>query len=118
MRRLLFVFFIFIVFVTVMFSGNNDSLVNALGCLNSDCDIIVSNDSEIVYLSNVDYENIIDTLGLEIHYSGYISDRFIVEGYSNKLNDYIVVDGIKTNVQISVFDNQIIVGYPLIDNSF
>ena len=42
----------------------------------------------------------------------------IYEGYSNLLYQYRVVDGKKINIQISVKNDHIILGYPLISCSF
>lgn len=57
-------------------------------------------------------------LNLEIVNENEISDRLIIEGYSNKLKDYIVINGRKVNVQLSISDDKIIMGYPLINGSF
>lgn len=57
-------------------------------------------------------------LNLEVVNKNEISDRVIIEGYSNKLRDYVVINGRKVNIQLSIFDNKIIMGYPLINGSF
>ena len=57
-------------------------------------------------------------LNLEVVNKNEISDRVIIEGYSNKLKDYVVINGRKVNIQLSIFDNKIIMGYPLINGSF
>lgn len=57
-------------------------------------------------------------LNLEVVNKNEISDRLIIEGYSNKLKDYIVINGRKVNVQLSISDGKIIMGYPLINGSF
>ena len=57
-------------------------------------------------------------LNLEVVNKNEISDRVIIEGYSNKLKDYVVINGRKVNIQLSICDNKIIMGYPLINGSF
>lgn len=57
-------------------------------------------------------------LNLEVVNKNEISDRVIIEGYSYKLKDYVVINGRKVNIQLSIFDNKIIMGYPLINGSF
>ena len=57
-------------------------------------------------------------LNLEVVNKNEISDRVIIEGYSNKLKDYVVVNNMKVNIQMSIDDEKILLGYPLIDASF
>lgn len=74
--------------------------------------------NEIMYFSRDKLDKIIDDLHIEIHSQREVSDRIIIEGYSAKISKYIVVDNLKTNVQISYNDDGVIIGSPLIDCSF
>ena len=74
--------------------------------------------NEILIFNNSYLDKIIDSLILEIYFSKEISDRVIIEGYSNKLSDYVIVNNLKINIQIAIDDEKIILGYPLIDGSF
>lgn len=74
--------------------------------------------SEVIEMSMADYDKLIKVLDLEIVSSKDISGRTIVEGYSSKLKDNVVIDNRKVNIQMSIFDNKIIIGYPLISGSF
>ena len=47
-----------------------------------------------------------------------LEDRVIIEGYTNKIKSYFVLNNLKVNIQISIFNGEAIVGSPLIDNSF
>ena len=47
-----------------------------------------------------------------------LEDRVIIEGYTKKIKSYFVLNNLKVNIQISIFNGEAIVGSPLIDNSF
>ena len=55
---------------------------------------------------------------MEIVNTKTIFDRKIIEGYCPDLNKYMVIDGVRVNIQISYYDNKMIIGYPLIMQSF
>jgi len=78
---------------------------------NADCQIIT-----IECFDNVD--KLIDDLSIEVHNKKTINDRLLIEGYTHFIGDYILINDIKTNIQISVFDSKLIVGSPLICDSF
>ena len=48
----------------------------------------------------------------------YVSGRLIIEGYSSKFSKYLISNNQKINIQISVCHDEMILGYPLIKNSF
>ena len=78
----------------------------------------IKSDNEIMYFSRDKLEEILKELSIEIHSKKEVSDRTIIEGYTSKISDYIVVNNFKTNIQISYNDVGVIVGTPLIDESF
>jgi len=101
--------------------GIGDSM-SLISYLNSDCENIEIVDcDEFCQVIKIDKENssvLLSNLCVEEINKFYIEDRLIVEGYTNKLKKYVVVDGMKMNIQVSISDNVCLVGYPLIKNSF
>lgn len=75
-------------------------------------------ENEIMYFSRDKLEEILKDLNMEIHSKKEVSDRTIIEGYTSKISNYIVVNNLKTNIQISYNDDGVIIGTPLIDGSF
>lgn len=74
--------------------------------------------NEVLHFDKDKLQEILNCLDLEIHSENLVADRMILEGYSQKLNNYVVVNNLKTNIQIAISDDEIIVGYPLISGSF
>jgi len=74
--------------------------------------------SQEIVTTTSDFSDVSKALNLCIYSDYVLSDRRVIEGYSNKLNSYIVIDGKKVNIQLSIYDDLIVVGYPLIFNSF
>lgn len=73
---------------------------------------------EVMYLNVDELGNLISDLNIEVHSSKVISGRIVIEGYSQKISNCVVVDNLKTNIQISVGSDYLIVGSPLINGSF
>ena len=119
MKRFLSMFTIVIVIIIVYFSSvTNLQFQLKLNNINV-IKFINQNDSEIIEIdNNSNIENIKKALNLEIYSKNNICDRIVYECYSNKLNNFVVIDGKKVNLQISITDNKIIIGYPLISTSF
>ena len=117
MRKYFAIILLFSLVVLSYFNVKN--LANIVNANNISIDYIENNSSSnIMYFEIDEFDNIINSLCLEIHSKNYVSDRLIIEGYSQKLSNYVVVNNLKTNIQISVDDEKIIVGYPLIKGSF
>ena len=55
---------------------------------------------------------------MEVNSTYEVSDRLIIEGYTHRLKNYIVIDGRKTNIQMSICEDVILIGSPLINQSF
>lgn len=79
---------------------------------------VVCGDSQVVEINSKAYLKIKDLLNLEVVEKNEIAGRTIIEGYSNKLKNYVVINNRKVNIQISICDDKMIVGYPLINGSF
>lgn len=118
MKRFLALIIIFVttLFISFYSSPNAFEILKAKGIEAEEFDYTSENEILIFDIKYLD--KIIDCLNLEIYLKTNISDRIIIEGYSNKLNDFVVVNNLKVNVQMSIFDDEIILGYPLIDTSF
>lgn len=79
---------------------------------------VVCGDSQVVEMNSKAYSKIKNILNLEVVDKNEIAGRTIIEGYSNKLKNYVVINNRKVNIQISICDDKMIVGYPLINGSF
>ena len=63
-------------------------------------------------------DSIIKNLNALVVNKKEVSDRVVIEAYSPLINDYVIVNNIKINIQISIADENCILGIPLIKNSF
>jgi len=118
MKRILSLIIIIILAVLFFHNGNNSLLSKVVACGYLDYEYVCESGNEVVVLKNCDYFDIINNLSIEIHDIKETSDRLIIEGYSNCISNCLVIKGMKTNIQMSVFDNQVIIGTPLILGSF
>ena len=115
------IFALVVIFVSILifYFYSSPSAYEILKAKNIDAlEFSIDSENEILIFDKKCLDEIIDSLNLEIYLMKEISDRIIIEGYSNKLNDFIIVNNMKVNIQISVDDERIILGYPLIDTSF
>ena len=118
MKRILTLSFLSILIFLILYF-NCDSIdflsrFDSLDIVSIDC----FENSYTATLENVDYWKLIDLFDVDIYKSSEISGRLVMEGYSSMLKNYCVVDGLKTNMQISVCDDIVVIGYPLIKGSF
>lgn len=74
--------------------------------------------NEVMYLDACMCDDLIKNLNVEVHSKNEIAGRIIIEGYSQKLSDYVIINKLKTNIQMSICGDHMIVGYPLIKGSF
>lgn len=86
--------------------------------INNVCSKMSYSDAQVIEFVGVDYEDLLRELNVQIINKNNISDRLIIEGYSNLLSEYCVINDRKVNIQISVCDNKVILGYPFISGSF
>jgi len=118
MKKIISIFIVFVL-VILYFSTNKTTLSYLLGSFGYDVSIEYLGYSEIVTLDNeVNCDDLLRNLNLEIYSKDIISDRIVIEGYTSKINKYILINGKKTNIQISISDDEFIIGTPLIKNSF
>jgi hypothetical protein len=99
--------------VTIVNCFQNDRFINDK-LLSLDCSVL----SNCEYEFDCDYTEILDAFNVCVVNQFYINDRLIIEGYSNDITDYVVINNQKINMQISVSDDMCILGVPLIKNSF
>ncbi len=112
-KFILFVMFCFI--VVCLFTMRDITLYSILMDANIDC---VFSDNMNCIECDLDISTLCSVLSLDnIHYC-YVGSSLVCEGYTAKLHDYKVVNGKKVNIQMSYFDEKLVVGYPLIYNSF
>ena len=109
-----------VIFVILVFAFCIECKASQVLGVNSkiNAQIVNANEHEILEFNIEDYDKIIDDLGLEIHSCKQVSGRKIIEGYSGKLKDFVVINGMRVNVQMSITDEKIIFGYPLISGAF
>lgn len=118
MKRFLALIIIAILFVCVFFldkTNLNLIIQNSGVCVDK---FVVCGNSQVLELKSLDYSKVKNILNLEIVESNEIAGRTIIEGYSNKLKNYFVVNNRKVNIQISICDDKMTIGYPLIAGSF
>ena len=117
-------FFSIIVVVAMMvlfvdFYSSKSSLIYCLNRIDFETCVIENNcDSQVIKIDKNNCKKLLKNLSVEINKKYELGNRIIIEGYTNKLNDYILINNIKTNLQISIFEDDCLVGYPLIKNSF
>ncbi len=75
-------------------------------------------DKNTIRVEGINYNDILDKLDVEITNKFDVSDRLIIEGYSSRFTDYILVDSYRVNIQMSICEDYILLGSPLIKNSF
>lgn len=65
-----------------------------------------------------DFSEVLHKLNCQVVDKKYISDRLIIEGYCNEFEDFVIINGNKINFQISISEDVVIFGSPLICGSF
>lgn len=115
MRRCFPIIILFVVIAFACFGVRNVKDVLAQSDI---VPISSSSDNSVLTFSPDKLDEVIDCLQVEIHSKKMIADRLVIEGYSHLIPDYVVVGQLKTNIQISVTDDEMIVGSPLICSSF
>lgn len=111
---------IFCGFLSIIFCGiGGDGLDKKLD--NFDCDYEVveyyENGGLFVKIQCDNIEEFLSNIGVETVSRKLIAGREIIEGYCSSLDNYIINNGRKINLQISLSD-EVLIGYPLIKNSF
>ena len=111
---------LFVVFLLSLFSLEyKNNLISCSSEFLNDFEILCDdNEFQVIELCESDYEQIISNLKLEIVNKSVIEDRLIIEGYTNKIKNHIVLNGRKINIQISLSEDKCLIGSPLIKNSF
>lgn len=98
---------------------SDNSLINMTNNIGVEYEIIEDdNKSQVIKISDYNFAEIMSKMDIEIVSLKEVSGRTIIEGYSSNLNDYIVINNRKVNMQMSISDDYILIGYPLIKNSF
>ena len=116
MKRLFSLCLILSLLVITVNNFNNDSLLVYLDKLNV-INYLNDNGYECIYLNSA-YDEVVNSLNMEVVNKIDTGNGFVVEGYVSVLNKYIDSNYNKINIQMSVYDDVVVVGYPLIKNSF
>ena len=69
-------------------------------------------------INNIDINAFLCDINANIKEEQTLCDRHIVYAYSNVLKDFVYVNGARVNLQISVDEDRVYIGYPLIMGSF
>ena len=109
-RRFLIVFVLLLFFWVVNFSMSPS-------IFKEDYNILISDGGDF-FLSGVNYNELIEKLNVEIVNENIIADRLVIEGYVSSIDNHIVLKGRKVNIQMSITDDNIVLGIPLISGSF
>ena len=109
-------FLIFFILLNV-FIGHNRTLVSLVDDNVNLIDYYNDGDCEM-FSVECSLDGVLDCLELKNLKIFEVGDSVVVEGYSDSLNKYIVKDGERVNVQLSVFEGCVVIGYPLIKKSF
>ena len=105
-----------IVICTNIYSSNLLLYCNELG---SDYSILeCDSDCTVIEIKDVDLWDVVNKLNVEIVDMVNFDGRVIVEGYSSLLSSNITNGIRKINIQLSSYDNNCIIGTPLIKGSF
>lgn len=117
MKRFLAV--LIVILLMIVYCNNSNKLYSAMASAGVDYEVLyISDSSSIVSVNKSDLGDVLQKLSICICREFLCGDSFIIEGYSNCINDYIVIDGMKINIQISIRGNDVLIGSPLIEKSF
>ena len=116
-------FIVFVLVISMMgllfFVKGNNPLFGFKN-MNINYEILSSNnDGFLVSFNRENLSEVLDFLELQNVSKKYISDRLIIEGYSYKVSNYVNVNNLRINIQLSVDENdKVLCGSPLIYGSF
>lgn len=107
---------IFIIFLTILiFLSNERSFEKYVYSINVSGEFL--NDSTYKIFSE-NGDEILDKIDINILSKRCLDGRVIIEGYTSKIVGYKVINNCKVNLQISVSNDCVILGSPLITGSF
>ena len=99
-------------------SGGRNLIVYAESITENMIVLCNEKDEQLISILEEDLGCFIDKLNLQNCNKFFIEDRYIIEGYSSHINNYIVMNNRKINIQISVSDGVCLIGSPVIKKSF
>ena len=99
-------------------SSNAYCLENLLIKNSVEYDVLDGSDNFEIVSVGCGSDSIFEILDLVVVRRFEIDNKIIVEGYSNKIKNYIVVDGVRINIQLCESGDDLIIGSPLIKSSF
>ena len=118
MKRFVCIFLVLVVLILYYFSEPNNLIVFAKSNLDN-CVILNDEiDEKLIMISQDELDDFLSKINLQNYREFNIEDRLIIEGYSNYINDYIIINNFKVNIQISVSNYKCLIGSPMIKQSF
>lgn len=115
----IFAFLPLVCLAFLSFNYSEKSLINVVAEEVNNYVIIESDETyQVLEIDASEIDKILSHLNVEIINKKNVSGRLIIEGFSLALNDYIIINNRKINIQISIDDDSCLIGYPLIKNSF
>lgn len=112
---------ILILFISVLFCFTSEGCRFFVYAHETFCNVEVlidKFDEKLIKVNNLNIDDFIDCISLQNCKKFVIEDRVVIEGYSNKINNYIVLNDNKINIQISIFSDYCLIGCPLINIAF
>ena len=107
--------------MVLLYFYSDRNLLNVLASSEVDyvlLNVMKNDNCVVVCVGGVDYIDIINALEIEVVVKKEISNRLVVEGYTRNINNYVCIDDYKINIQMSITKDTLIIGSPLIYNSF
>ena len=118
MKRFYSFIIIIVLFLLINIDASN-SLILKVSALDYDYEYFISEGNELCIIHNVeDLDKFLGVLDIEIYSQKLVCDRIIIEGYSNDIDNSVMLNGLKTNIQLSYVGEELIIGSPLIVGSF
>lgn len=107
---------IFIIFLSILIILSNErSFESYVSSMGADGEFLNETTYKICGKINDDF---LDKIDINILSKKCLEDRTIIEGYTDKIVGYKVINNCKVNLQISISEDCVILGSPLITGSF
>lgn len=107
---------IFIIFLSILLILSNErSFENYVSSMGVDGEFLNETTYKICGKIN---DTFLDKIDINILSKKCLEDRVIIEGYTDKIVGYRVLNNCKVNLQISISEDCVILGSPLITGSF
>ena len=113
-----FVIIIFIFLIIFLIGSGVSSFQDVVCDVCGDAVLGIEDSSIFAIVDKDDLSDLMNVFSFEMVGVVRLEDRIILEGYSSFLENFVVCNGQKINLQIMLNDELCVIGYPLIKNSF